>query len=54
MTVPEWFCGAVCGGLNMDDIVSGEENIEEPEEESNINESNLFRTEEEFHLHRGR
>lgn len=53
MKVPEYFCSVVCAGLNMDDIVSGEGTIEEPED-FNMTDSNLFRTEEEYHIDLGR
>jgi len=55
MTLPPWFCSVICAGLNVDDLVSGEETIEEPSDfQENQNTSNLFKTEEEFHLNRGR
>jgi len=37
----------------MDDLVSGEGNIEDPDD-FNTEDSNLFRTEEEFHIDMGR
>lgn len=53
MTIPEWMCSSVCAGLNLDDIVSGESTIEDPED-FNMTDSNLFRTEEEYHIDMGR
>lgn len=32
--VPEWFCSTICAGLNLDDVISGEENVEEPTDSS--------------------
>lgn len=54
MTIPDWFCEVICGGLNLDDIGAGEGAAEKGTEFANVNESKLFDTEEEFHLHRGR
>lgn len=53
MKLPDWICSAVCGGLNMDDISSGEANIEEPED-FDEGSSNLFPTEEGYHIDSGR
>lgn len=53
MKVPEYFCTAICAGLNMDDLVSGDANIEDPED-FNMTDSNLFKTEEEYHIDMGR
>lgn len=36
MAIPEWFCTTVCSGLNMDDLINGEETIEEPEDTSDF------------------
>lgn len=51
--VPEWVCSSICAGLNLDDLVSGESTIENPDD-FNMNDSNLFRTEEEYHIDLGR
>jgi len=34
MKVPEWFCSTICSGLNIDDLISGDGNIESPEDNS--------------------
>jgi len=47
MDVPEWICEAICAGLDMDELASGEADIEEPEDFNEIMDSNLFKTEEE-------
>jgi len=48
MTIPDWICKAVCGGLNLDELNNGESNIENPADfNENSNTSNLFKTEEE-------
>lgn len=48
MTVPEWICSTVCGGLNLDELGSGEADIEEPSDfQEGQDTSNLFKTEEE-------
>lgn len=48
MTVPDWICTTICGGLNLDDLVSGEGTIEEPSDfQENQDTTNLFDTEEE-------
>jgi len=46
MDIPEWFCSAICGGLNMDEIQDGSADIENPADfdEAAIN---MFDTEEE-------
>lgn len=53
MEIPEFICSVVCAGLNMDEVASGENNIEEPED-FNDSDANLFKTEEEFHIDMGR
>jgi hypothetical protein len=45
LKMPEWICSSICAGLNMDDVVSGDSSIEDPEY-FNMSDSNLFRTEE--------
>jgi len=47
MDVPEWICESICAGLDMDELASGEADIEEPEDFNEVMESNLFKTEEE-------
>lgn len=54
MQIPEWFCGTICAGLNLDELVSGEADIESPLEENSQSTTNLFRSEEDWHLQRGR
>lgn len=46
MDIPEWFCSAICGGLNMDEIQDGSADIENP---ADFDEAavNMFDTEEE-------
>jgi len=51
--IPDFICKAVCAGLNMDEIASGSGTIEEPED-FNMTDSNLFRTEEGYHIDMGR
>mmetsp|Transcript_44766 Transcript_44766/g.97834 ORF Transcript_44766/g.97834 Transcript_44766/m.97834 type:complete len:107 (-) Transcript_44766:386-706(-) len=53
MVIPEFVCSSICAGLNLDDIVSGESDIEDPED-FNGTDSNLFKTEEEYNIHAGR
>mmetsp|Transcript_19450 Transcript_19450/g.15997 ORF Transcript_19450/g.15997 Transcript_19450/m.15997 type:complete len:219 (+) Transcript_19450:700-1356(+) len=31
ITIPGWFCSVICAGLNMDELISGQSNIESPE-----------------------
>jgi len=46
MVVPEWFCSAICAGLNIDEVTDGAADIETPTD-FNEKDSNLFDTEEE-------
>jgi len=36
MQLPKWFCTTICGGLNLDDLLDGEETIETPEDTSDL------------------
>jgi len=53
MTIPDWFCEVICGGLNLDELGMGDGEVVATEF-ANVNQNKLFDTEEEFHLHRGR
>jgi len=57
MKVPEWFCSTICSGLNIDDLVSGDGNIESPDDNS-IQTTNFTMkaegTEENQHINNGR
>jgi len=54
MTIPEWFCEVICGGLNMDELNGGDDVQPESSDFAHEKESTLFVSEEEFHIHRGR
>lgn len=57
ISVPEWFCSTVCAGLNVDDLLQGDSDIESPEDNSSAGSRytiNAGGSEENKHLNEGR